>query len=232
MRFEERFGRLMLYPRRDWRLSNLCDPFLHPPDLTRSFLWRCRVAGMRSYVVPVDQHTASTAAQRSLVPRRYWRRPQNRKIRHVYKRILRHHPSGTLLDVGANWGHHTYPFAASGYRCACFEPQSVCRAFIERVQALNGFHNIAVVSCLVGAERQEAVPFFESHVEAFSSTNEEHVASFKQPYISRTTRADTLDAYCSAQNLYLRSSRWMPRGPNWTSSPAPAKSFSSSNRWS
>ena len=53
----------------------------------------------------------------------------------------------------------------------------------------------------MGAERQEAVPFFESHVEAFSSTNEEHVASFKQPYISRTTRADTLDAYCSAQNL-------------------------------
>ena len=199
--FEERFGQWMLYPRRDWRLSDLCDAFLHPTDLTRSFLWRCRVAGA-SYVVPVDPlYPHPPPRNDPWGPATYWHRPQNRKIRHLYERILRHHPSGTLLDVGANWGHHTYPFAASGYRCACFEPQSVCCAFIERVQALNGFDNLAVASCLVGAERQEAVPFFESHVEAFSSTNEEHVASFKQPYISRTTRADTLDAYCSAQNL-------------------------------
>ena len=199
--FEERFGQQMLYPRRDWRLNDLCDAFLHPSDLAGTFLWRCRVAGV-SYVVPVDPtYPHPPPRNATWGPSTYWRRPQNRKIRNVYERILRHYPSGTLLDVGANWGYHTYPFAASGYRCACFEPQSVCRAFIERVLALNGFHNVAVVNSLVGAERREAVPFFESEVEAFSSTNEEHVASFKVPYISRTSRADTLDAHCSTLNL-------------------------------
>jgi FkbM family methyltransferase len=199
--FEERFGQLMLYPRRDWRLSDLCDVFLHPSDLPGSFLWRCRVAGV-SYVVPVDPAYPHPPPRNDpWGPATYWRRRQNRKIRNVYERILEHNPSGTLLDVGANWGHHTYPFAATGYRCACFEPQSVCAAFIERVQALNAFHNITVVSCLVGAEPRETVRFFESQVEAFSSTNEQHVASFNQPYISRTVPADTLDAYCSTSNL-------------------------------
>ena len=107
---EERFGRLMLYPRRDWRLSDLCDAFLHPSDLTRSFLWRCRVAGA-SYVVPVDPAYPHPPPRNDpWGPATYWHRPQNRKIRHVYERILRHHPSGTLLDVGANWGHHSVPF--------------------------------------------------------------------------------------------------------------------------
>jgi FkbM family methyltransferase len=199
--FEERFGQFMLYPRRDWRLSDLCNAFLHPATLEHSFLWRCRVGGV-SYVVPVDPAYPRPAPRNDpWGPATYWQRAQNRKIRDVYERILRHHPSGTLLDVGANWGLHTYPFAASGYRCAAFEPQSVCRAFIERVQALNGFHNVAVVSCLVGAERQDAVPFFESQFEAFSSMNEEHVAAFKQPYVARTVQAETLDAYCSKWNL-------------------------------
>ena len=191
----------MLYPRRDGRISDLCDAFLHPSDLPESFLWRCRVAGV-SYVVPVDPAYPHPPPRNDpWGPATYWHRRQNRKIRHVYERVLGRQPSGTLLDVGANWGHHTYPFAASGYRCVCFEPQSVCGAFIERVRALNGFHNISVVSCLVGAEPRETVRFFESQVEAFSSTNEQHVASFNQPYISRTVAADTLDAYCSAWNL-------------------------------
>jgi FkbM family methyltransferase len=199
--FEERFGQLMLYPRRDGRISDVCDAFLHPSDLPDSFLWRCRVAGV-SYVVPVDPAYPHPPPRNDpWGPATYWHRRQNRKIRHVYERILEHQPSGTLLDVGANWGHHTYPFAASGYQCVCFEPQSVCGVFIARVQALNGFHNISVVSCLVGAEPRETVRFFESQVEAFSSTNEQHVASFNQPYISRTVPADTLDAYCSTWNL-------------------------------
>jgi FkbM family methyltransferase len=199
--FEERFGQLMVYPRRDWRLSDLCDAFLHPPDLADSFLWRCQVAGV-SYVVPVDPAYPHPPPRNDpWGPATYWHRRQNRKMRNVYERILKHEAAGTLLDVGANWGHHTYPFAASGYRCVCFEPQSVCAAFIERVQALNRFPDIAVVSCLVGAEPRETVRFFESQIEAFSSTNEQHVASFEQPYVSRTVRADTLDAYCSARNL-------------------------------
>jgi FkbM family methyltransferase len=191
----------MLYPRRDWRLSDLCDAFLHPTDLTRSFVWRCRVAGV-SYVVPVDPAYPHPPPRNDpWGPATYWQRRQNRKIRNVYERIIERNPAGTLLDVGANWGHHTYPFAASGYRCACFEPQAVCGAFIERMKTLNEFRDVVVVSCLVGAERLEDVPFFESQVEAFSSTNEQHVASFNQPYTSRRLRADTLDAYCSASNL-------------------------------
>src|SRR5262249_11707626 len=114
---------------------------------------------------------------------------------------LRRRPFGTFLDVGANWGNHSYPFAASGYRCVSFEPQTICCNFISRVRDLNALHKLTVASCAVGARCQDSMPFFESEVETFSSMNQRHVEGFKVPWRQRTIECVTLDAYCGRQRI-------------------------------
>jgi FkbM family methyltransferase len=198
---EEMAGEWVLYPRRDLRVSDLAGFLFHTRDLSAPSSWRCRFAGA-TFMIPVDPRFPHPAPQNDpWGPATYWRREENRKIRQFYEAYLRHRTSGTFLDVGANWGNHSYPFAASGYRCICFEPQSICCEFIARVRELNAMHNLTLVGSVVGDRCQADMPFFESEVEAFSSVNEQHVESFKLPWRQRTVECVTLDAYCGINNV-------------------------------
>jgi FkbM family methyltransferase len=134
-------------------------------------------------------------------PATYWDCSGNRKIRQVYKAYLGRRPAGTFVDVGANWGFHTAVFAAAGYACVGFEPQSICCAFIERVADLNRFTRVSVVPQGVGAVCKTGVPFYESEVEAFSSLDERHVASFHRSWTPRLIDITTLDAYCELHQV-------------------------------
>jgi FkbM family methyltransferase len=198
---EETVGSLPLYPRRDFRVSDLADFLFHAVDLSRPFPWRCRFAGT-TFTIPIDPAFPHPAPHCDpWGPATYWRREENRKIRQFYERYLRHRPSGTFLDVGANFGNHSYPFAASGYRCISFEPQSICCDFIARICELNGLHNLTVVGSAVGAHSQTDMPFFQSDVEAFSSMSERHVEVFNVPWRLRKVDCVTLDSYCRVNRI-------------------------------
>jgi FkbM family methyltransferase len=200
-RLEERLGDLTVYGRRDVSVSDLADFALHSKSIDETFLWTAEFAG-RAYVVPVDPAFPHEAPLNDpWGPATYWHRAQNRKLRHVYERLLGSTPQGTFLDVGANWGMHAFPFAAHGFQCVCFEPQSTCCRFIERVRALNRFQSFDVVQGVVGATCQEHVTFYESETEVFSSMDERHVARFNRPFTRRTVRMVTLDAICAEKQL-------------------------------
>ena len=197
---DERVGHITLYRRRDFRVSDLVAFVFHTPRLQRPFLWKTHV-GRSTFVVPVDPTFPDPRKADPWGPSSYWRRRENRQIRRLYEAYLRRRPSGVLLDVGANFGMHTYPFAASGYRCVAFEPLAACCDFIRRVSHLNGFTNITVVESAVGAMCHAAVPFFESQTEAFSSMRERHVATFNVPWQVRTVGCVTVDSYCRDRRI-------------------------------
>jgi FkbM family methyltransferase len=198
---EEMAGRWVLYPRRDLRVSDLANFLFHASDLCAPFAWQCRFA-CATFLIPVDPGFPHPAPRNDpWGPATYWYREENRKIRQFYETYLRRRPSGTFLDVGANWGCHSYPFAASGYRCICFEPQPICCAFIARVCELNAQHNLTIVGSAVGACCQTGIPFFESEIEAFSSMNAQHVEGFNMPWRQRTVDSVTLDSYCGMNNI-------------------------------
>ena len=198
---EERMGDVVLYPRRAFSVSDLADFVLHSKSLAAPFSWTCEFAG-RSYLVPVDPaYPHAPPNNDPWGPATYWHRAQNRKLRYVYEVLLARQPQGTFLDVGANWGLHTYAFAAHGYRCVSFEPQAGCCRFIERVRALNQFTHVEVVQGVVGADSGAQVPFFESEVEAFSSLDQRHVERFNFPFTPRTVEMFTIDAVCADRAL-------------------------------
>jgi FkbM family methyltransferase len=198
---EERAGHLVVYPRRDFRVFDLADFLFHTSDVPAAFPWRCRFGGA-TFVVPVDPVFPHPAPHNDpWGPATYWRREMNRKIRQFYEAFLRKRPSGTFLDVGANFGNHSYPFAAAGYRCVSFEPQSICCGFIARIREINAFHNLTIVPSVAGSRCQTGMPFFESEMEAYSSVSERHVEAFKLPWRQRTVDCVTLDSYCSANRI-------------------------------
>lgn len=212
---EERAGDVTVYSRRDVSISDLADFALHSTSIDRPFDWRSRF-GRRSYLVPVDAAFPHPAPHNDpWGPATYWHRAQNRKLRHVYELVLEREPAGAFLDVGANWGMHTYPFAAHDYRCVCFEPQSACCRFIERVCGLNRFADLDVVQCVVGADARADVPFFESDVEVFSSMDEQHVARFQRPFTRRAVEMVTLDAVCDARALSPTLVKIDAEGSEW-----------------
>ena len=194
-------GSLPVYPRRDFRVSDAAEFLFHTADLTSAFAWRCRAAG-QTFMMPVDPAFPRPAPRNDpWGPATYWDRAANRKIRQVYSAYLRRRRAGTFVDIGANWGNHTYVFAAAGYACVSFEPQSICCRFMERVADLNGFTRVSVVPEGVGAACKSGVPFYESEVEAFSSLDERHVASFHRPWAPRLIDCTTLDAYCGLHEV-------------------------------
>jgi FkbM family methyltransferase len=199
-RIEESAGHLVIYPRRDFRVSDLAGFLCHARDLPPPFSWECRFAGA-TFTIPVDTAFPHPPPRNDpWGPATYWRREENRKIRQFYETYLRHRPSGTFLDVGANWGAHSYPFAASGYRCVAFEPQPICCDFISRIRELNALHNLTIVGSAVGA-RGQTVPFFDSEIETLSSMHQRHVEAFKVPWRQRTVECVTLDSYCRMHKI-------------------------------
>jgi FkbM family methyltransferase len=199
-RVEEGAGHLVVYPRRDFRVSDLADFLFHTRDLPPPFPWECRFAGA-TFTIPVDAAFPHPSPHNDpWGPATYWRREENRKIRQFYETYLRRRPSGTFLDVGANWGIHSYPFAASGYRCVAFEPQPICCDFMARIRELNALDNLTIVGSAVGS-RCQTVPFFDSEVETFSSMYQRHVEGFKVPWRQRMVDCVTLDSYCGMHNI-------------------------------
>ncbi len=164
-------------------------------QIVQEFHWRCHFGG-RTFFLPVFPEL-----HRSWHNARLWRWGGNRSIRRFYEFYLRSHPEGIFFDVGANDGIHTYPFAVSGYRCVCFEPQESCAAYVRRVCQLNGFEAVSVEHCAVSSIDQEAFDFFIGESSWYSSFVCDHVARWGDEPHRTTVRSVALDSYCRAHNL-------------------------------
>ena len=129
-----------------------------------------------------------------------WRWAGNRAIRKFYEIYLRSYPGGVFFDVGANDGTHTYPFAANGYVCVCFEPQADCVAYIRRTLELNQFHLVRVEPLAVSDQNIGQVEFYTSKSSWYSSLTKENVEQF-ETVTSFQTKAITLDTFCVESGL-------------------------------
>jgi FkbM family methyltransferase len=183
-----------VYERGGATFSALFNLAFNEARIKSDFVWRCEFGG-RAFVLPV----LSTSA-RSWNAARVWRWSGNRAIRSLYEDYLQARPAGVLFDVGANDGTHAYPFAVSGYRCVCFEPQSSCVEYVRLVCERNGFDQVTVEQTLVMAGTPRDVEFFVSRSSWYSSTSAALVARFEKP---ESIRVDTvsLDQYCLAHGI-------------------------------
>jgi FkbM family methyltransferase len=159
---------------------------------TGAFLWTCRF-GRSRFVLPVAPHLP-----RSWEAAWLWRWVGNAGVRRLYELCVAR-GAGVLLDVGANDGLHSYPFAAHGFECVCFEPQQSNREYIELTAKANGFA-IDIVGSAVGERDADEVEFFLSDQSRMSSMVREHVASRENPRVVRVPCV-TLDSYCSKQRI-------------------------------
>ena len=159
-----------------------------------SFDWHNRFAE-REFSLPVFP-----ALQRSWVNARLWRWAGNRSIRKFYEFYLRHKPQGTFFDIGANDGLHTYPFAAFGYKCVCFEPQKACVDYIRSTCDLNGFTKVIIECAVVSNCDNEQVQFYVSDGSWYSSLVKENVERFET---ARQIQVGTmtLDTFCKESGM-------------------------------
>lgn len=157
------------------------------------FSWRCRMAG-RDVLLPV-----SLALPGSWWAAASWTWDGMTGLRIFYEFYLGQRTQGTFFDVGANYGVHSYPFAAVGYRCVAFEPQPVCVDYIRRVAAVNEFRGLAVEQSAVGEDR-ENLEFFVSNATAYSSFSRSSVERWEA---ARPIRVDSvsLDTYCRTHQV-------------------------------
>jgi FkbM family methyltransferase len=176
------------------RFQNGFDALFEGAKIPRPFEWRCRF-GDREYVMPVWPEL-----QRSWNAALAWGWRGNRSIRQLYENYLRRTAPGTLLDVGANDGTHSYPFAVHGFECVCFEPQASCVDYIDAVCRANGFARVTAVKSLVGDEETGDAVFFVSPSSWFSSRMREHTERF-EPAAAMSAPSLSLDAYCRTREL-------------------------------
>jgi FkbM family methyltransferase len=159
-----------------------------------SFEWRNTFAE-KEFRLPVFPEM-----QRSWNNARVWRWAGNRAIRKFYEIYLKAKPQGVFFDIGANDGTHTYPFAASGYECICFEPQPDCVDYIRRTSALNQFHRVRVEHLAMGDSDTEQVVFYISKSSWYSSLMKENVEQFETASPIHT-KVVTLDTFCAESRL-------------------------------
>jgi FkbM family methyltransferase len=145
--------------------------------------------------------------QRSWSDALLWRWPPALPSRTFYEWYLRERDSsidGTqppvLLDVGANDGMVSYPFAARGWRCVLFEPQESCLRHIAAVCQLNDFRTVTSLRCVVTDRDGGEVDFFVSESSWYSSLSQDQVEKFEQ---SRRVSlpAITLDGFVREHRL-------------------------------
>lgn len=144
-------------------------------------------------------------AVQSALPRtwnaaRVWRWSGNRFFRAFYELLLRARATGVLFDVGANDGTHTYPFAAHGFDCVCFEPQAACGAYIRQTAALNGFERIRLIERAAGETDGQLLTFYTSDSTWYSSFSRENVERFEPADATQVTTI-TLDSASSQSGL-------------------------------
>ena len=97
-------------------------------------MWRTKV-GDAALALPV-----TAELQRSWSDALLWRWPPVLPMRAFYEWYLNDRSEAVVgdqpplfLDIGANDGMITYPFAAYGWRCIAFEPQDTCLRQIDAV---------------------------------------------------------------------------------------------------
>jgi len=176
------------------RYGDLFDRLFGGAKPSCAFNWKCGFAG-RKFEIPVTPDFP-----RSWGNARIWRWCGNRLIRRFYEFYLGAFGSGTLFDVGANDGTHTYPFASHGYDCTCFEPQAQCIAYIERVCQLNGLSNVTIQQCAVGDKDCPGVKFHVSSSSWYSSLDRERVDRWEASTPARVEMI-SLDSYCRRRGV-------------------------------
>ena len=137
----------------------------------------------------------------------YWRWSAAQPIRRAYEWYLEHHSSSgaspVYLDIGANDGMHTYPFAARGWACVAFEPQDGCVTYLRETCRLNRFHDVTIERAAVGDRTAPAVQFFVSTSTWYSSLDRASVERF-EPAECVSVPLLTIDHYCDANGLRPR----------------------------
>lgn len=108
-----------------------------------------------------------------------------------------------VLDVGAHVGLVTLSAASvlgPGGRLFAFEPSAANSRMLRRHLAANGFSAVTVVDAIVGSERSDGVPFFESlgpHGQNSVVFKGEKVLLSEEGGYARVLRPQTtLDAFC------------------------------------
>ncbi len=130
-----------------------------------------------------------------------WRWPPNLPIRRLYRAYLAcRGAEGTLLDVGANDGSHSWMFSLAGWRCIAFEPQPSCGTYLRQLAMLNRFSHLAVEQSAVGDRPAASADFYVSASSWFSSVDPEQVARFETPE-RIAVEMITLDAYCQEHRI-------------------------------
>ncbi len=183
------------------------DRILSRGGARNEFLWRSRMGG-RTVILPV-----SPSLPGSWTAARTWSMPATAPIRTFYECQLQHASGGIFFDVGANYGIHSYPFAAQGYRCVAFEPQPLCVEYMRRVGALNDFREFTMEQCAVGEDKAD-VEFFVSDGTWFSSFDRALVERFQ---LARSTRVNSvsLDTYCRSSRSALTVMKVDVEGWEW-----------------
>jgi FkbM family methyltransferase len=113
-----------------------------------------------------------------------------------------------VLDVGAHVGFVSLPIETvlrPGGRIFAFEPSATNAHLLRRHAALNGVDCISVVECLVGADNQDAVCFYESaYPEGQNSVmlKREYGSSLKRRGFFETSRQQiSLDSFCKDRGI-------------------------------
>lgn len=189
-------GRMLnnMYEKRGPAFSAVLNKLLDEPALQRKTTWRCRFNG-RVFSLPLLPDLP-----RSWSNARFWKWSGAAQPRAFYEWYLRHRKPAAILDIGANDGMHSYPFAAHGWRCFCFEPQPSCVAYINETCRLNKFSRVQTLQCLVGEEEAPAADFFVSNSSWFSSRKKENVERFEEAELIQV-QSITVDGFCAEQGI-------------------------------
>lgn len=162
--------------------------------IRKEFEWRCGFGpkALRMPVIPAHPHSWNAAL--------VWHWQGHAAIRRLYETYAAERPEGVLIDIGANDGTHTYPFAVRGYRCVAFEPQESCVDYIRSVASLNDLKNITVVRALVTDEAVAEAEYWTSESTWYSSRIREQTERFESAIPSRAP-CISVDEYCRQGNL-------------------------------
>lgn len=101
----------------------------------------------------------------------------------VFGVLSKRFPKGTMVDVGAHFGHTAEPFCRLGWRVAAFEPDSENRA--KLVDRLAPYPNVSIDRRAISNEEKPAVTFYRSGqstgISGLSSFDPSHIAADTVP---------------------------------------------------
>mgnify|MGYP000294837892 CR=1 FL=1 len=156
---------------------------------SKPFLWVCSFRG-RDIIIPVlPRYRQSWQVV-------YWMHWHEKHLVWLWDLFLQYYPSPVFLDVGANFGVHTFRLAAAGASCFAIEPQNECLSYLQLVTALNGW-NVTTEQCAF-AEKAGVVVLHRARETSMSSLLEGWVERRDEPASQEEVPSTTLDAFCLA----------------------------------